>query len=180
VGVVHRGPWNATAALAGAAFYTVVADPDAPTRRVAVVVPHISRWFFAAMLEALESVLREADLDVLLYHVGDAADRRAFSSGSRPGARSTRSWSSHFRIGGRAAVPGTDRPRIPDDISVIGIDDHPLAELTTVSQPVRQQGLLVDQMVFGQLQGQDIERATTMSTKLVIRRSTAPPSWPRR
>ena len=43
-----------------------------------MVVPHISRWFFAAMLEALESVLREADLDVLLYHVGDAADRRAF------------------------------------------------------------------------------------------------------
>jgi uncharacterized membrane protein YeiH len=31
VGVVHRGPWNATAALAGAAFYTVVADLDAPT-----------------------------------------------------------------------------------------------------------------------------------------------------
>ena len=33
--------------------------------------------------------------------------------------------------------------RIPEDISVIGIDDHPLAELTdltTVSQPVRQQG----------------------------------------
>jgi uncharacterized membrane protein YeiH len=30
VGVVHRGPWNATAALAGAAFYTVVADLDAP------------------------------------------------------------------------------------------------------------------------------------------------------
>src|ERR1700723_138123 len=48
------------------------------TRRVAVVVPHISRWFFAAVLEALESVLREADLDVLLYHVGDAADRQAF------------------------------------------------------------------------------------------------------
>ena len=31
VGVVHRGPWNATAALAGAAFYTVIADLDAPT-----------------------------------------------------------------------------------------------------------------------------------------------------
>jgi Transcriptional regulators len=33
--------------------------------------------------------------------------------------------------------------RIPEDISVIGIDNHPLAELTdltTVSQPVRQQG----------------------------------------
>ena len=70
--------------LAVAEELSYVVSPEAsrlsggPTRRVAVVVPHISRWFFAAMLEALESVLREADLDVLLYHVGDAADRQAF------------------------------------------------------------------------------------------------------
>jgi uncharacterized membrane protein YeiH len=31
VGVVHRGPWNATAALAGAACYTVLADLGTPT-----------------------------------------------------------------------------------------------------------------------------------------------------
>jgi uncharacterized membrane protein YeiH len=31
VGVVQRGPWNATAALAGAVVYTVLADLDAPT-----------------------------------------------------------------------------------------------------------------------------------------------------
>jgi LacI family transcriptional regulator, repressor for deo operon, udp, cdd, tsx, nupC, and nupG len=68
--------------------------------------------------------------------------------------------------------------RIPEDISVIGIDDHPLAELTdltTVSQPVRQQGLLAGQMVLGLLQGDDIDRAVTMPTRLVIRQSTSPP-----
>jgi DNA-binding LacI/PurR family transcriptional regulator len=68
--------------------------------------------------------------------------------------------------------------RIPEDISVIGIDGHPLAELTdltTVSQPVRQQGLLAGQMVLGLLQGDDIERAVTVPTRLVIRQSTAPP-----
>src|SRR4029077_15108746 len=68
--------------------------------------------------------------------------------------------------------------RIPEDVSVIGIDDHPLAELTdltTVSQPVRQQGLLAGQMVLGLLQGKDIERAVTVPTRLIIRRSTAPP-----
>jgi len=72
--------------------------------------------------------------------------------------------------------------RIPEDISVIGIDDHPLAELTdltTVSQPVRQQGLLAGQMVLGLLQGDDVERAVTMPTRLVIRQSTAPPRTPR-
>jgi LacI family transcriptional regulator, repressor for deo operon, udp, cdd, tsx, nupC, and nupG len=68
--------------------------------------------------------------------------------------------------------------RVPEDISVIGIDDHPLAELTdltTVSQPVRQQGVLAGQMVLGLLQGEDVERAVTVPTRLIIRRSTAPP-----
>jgi LacI family transcriptional regulator, repressor for deo operon, udp, cdd, tsx, nupC, and nupG len=68
--------------------------------------------------------------------------------------------------------------RIPEDISVIGIDDHPLAELTdltTVRQPVRQQGVLAGQMVLGLLQGEEIEQAVTVPTRLVIRRSTAPP-----
>jgi LacI family repressor for deo operon, udp, cdd, tsx, nupC, and nupG len=41
-------------------------------RRVALVVPHIERWFFGAMVSGLESVLSDAGLDVLLYHVGDA------------------------------------------------------------------------------------------------------------
>ena len=42
--------------------------------------------------------------------------------------------------------------RVPEDISVIGIDDHPLAELTdlsTVGQPVYEQGVLAGQMVLG-------------------------------
>ena len=68
--------------------------------------------------------------------------------------------------------------RIPEDVSVVGIDNHPLAELTdltTVSQPVRQQGLLAARMVLGLLKGEDIERAVTVPTRLVIRQSTAPP-----
>jgi DNA-binding LacI/PurR family transcriptional regulator len=40
---------------------------------------------------------------------------------------------------------------------------------------VRQQGVLAGQMVLGLLQGDDIERAVTVPTRLVIRRSTAPP-----
>jgi len=273
------------------------------TRRVAVVIPHISRWFFAAMLEGLESALHEADLDVLLYHVGDAADRRAFferlparrkvdavvvvgfpvsqaeqlrlglmgvsivaaggQSAAYPyvciddevAARQAMDhliFLGHRRIAMIAAVD-PDQPdwpvisgreqayyaalrdagvaadpslvttvdwgglqgaeamsqllslrepptavyahsdevavgamrtlrraglRIPEDISVIGIDGHPLAELTdltTVSQPVREQGLLAGQMVLGLLQGDDVERAVTVPTRLVIRQSTAPP-----
>ena len=48
------------------------------TGRVALVVPHLSRWFFGSVVEGLDTVLRGADLDVLLYHVGDAQDRHDF------------------------------------------------------------------------------------------------------
>lgn len=295
--------------LAVAEELSYVVSPEASrlsggsTRRVAVVVPHISRWFFAAMLEALESALREADLDVLLYTVGDAADRHAFferlparrkvdavvvlafpvseaerqrlelmgvsivAAGGqsaaypyvciddeaagrqamdhliflghrriamiaafdldapgwpdRPGR--TEAYYSALREAGITADPslvttvdwgglqgaeamgellGLREPptavyahsdevalgairtlrragiRVPEDISVIGIDDHPLAELTdltTVGQPVRQQGVLAGQMVLGLLQGKDVEQAITVPTRLIIRRSTAPP-----
>lgn len=48
------------------------------TGRVAVVVPSINLWFFASMLAGIEGVLRDADLDVLIYHVEGAEDRRLF------------------------------------------------------------------------------------------------------
>lgn len=61
-----------------------VVSPDAAglargtTGRVALVVPHLSRWFFGAVTEGIDSVLRGAELDVLLYHVGDLRDRQDF------------------------------------------------------------------------------------------------------
>lgn len=48
------------------------------TGRVGVLVPHLSRWHFGATVEGIEMVLRSANLDVLLYHVGDTDDRRQF------------------------------------------------------------------------------------------------------
>jgi len=295
--------------LAVAAQLSYVVSPEASrlsggsTRRVALVVPHISRWFFAALLEGLEAVLRDADLDVLLYHVGDAEDRRDFfdrlparrkvdavvvlafpvtelerqrlelmgvsivAAGGQTAAypyvciddeAAARQAVNHLiflghrRIAMIAAVDpdqlgwparpgrslaytsalhdagiaadddlivtvdwggtegadamgqllGLREPptavfahsdevalgairtirraglRVPGDISVIGIDDHPLAELTdlsTVRQPVYQQGALAARMVLGLLRGEEVEQAITVPTQLVIRRSTAPP-----
>lgn len=48
------------------------------TGRVAVVVPAINAWFYSTMLAGIEAVLREADMDVLIYHVEGAKDRAAF------------------------------------------------------------------------------------------------------
>jgi DNA-binding LacI/PurR family transcriptional regulator len=48
------------------------------TRRVALVVPHIDRWFFGAIVGGIEDVLAKADVDLLLYHVGGPEDRKNF------------------------------------------------------------------------------------------------------
>lgn len=67
-----------------AAEHEYVVSPEASrlakgtTGRVALVVPHLSRWFFGSVVEGLDSVLRGADLDVLLYRVGNLRDRRDF------------------------------------------------------------------------------------------------------
>lgn len=52
------------------------------TGTIAVVMPYITRWFFAELLGGVEKVVREAGLDLLLYHVGDTEMRQQyFSSG---------------------------------------------------------------------------------------------------
>ena len=69
--------------------------------------------------------------------------------------------------------------RIPEDMSVVGIDDHPhaaLADLTTVRQPVALQGRLAGELVLGLLRGDDdVEATVEVPTELVVRASTAPP-----
>ena len=249
------------------------------TGRIAVVVPHLDRWFFGAMLAGIESVLRTAELDILLYPVGDIHDRRVFfkrlparrkvdavviiafplepseqrrlelmgvhivAAGGQsvdypyvciddeiagrqamdhliylghrrigmleaidpdqPGLVSRRSaayyaslndagipidpalvesndWGGEHGAESMAKLLSLREPptavyahsdevalgairtlrraglRVPEDISVIGIDDHPLAELTdltTVRQPVHQQGTRAAEMVLSLLQG---------------------------
>lgn len=48
------------------------------TGTVGVVVPHVTRWFFAQAVAGAEQVLREAGLDVLLYSVGGRDGRERF------------------------------------------------------------------------------------------------------
>jgi DNA-binding LacI/PurR family transcriptional regulator len=48
------------------------------TNRVGVVVPNIGTWFYATMLNGIESLLRSRDLDLLLFHVDGSTDRQQF------------------------------------------------------------------------------------------------------
>ena len=294
--------------LAVAEKHAYVVSPEASklaggsTGRVALVIPHLSRWFFGAMVEALDAVFQDADLDVLLYHVGDLEDRRRFfeelparrkvdavvvvafpveererqrlellgvqiiaaggqhavyphvciddlqagrqamnhllSLGHRdiamveavdrdqPTTPSGRSNAYHQALadagiavdprlvvatdwGGEQGADAMARLlstghlptavyahsdevavgairtvrraglRVPEDISVIGIDDHPLAsliDLTTVRQPVTEQGRRAGELLLALLRGDEsVDRAITLPTHLVVRRTTAPP-----
>ncbi|ALE73182.1 LacI family transcriptional regulator [Pseudonocardia sp. EC080610-09] len=273
------------------------------TGRIAVVVPHLARWWFGAALEGLSEVARAAATDVLLYRLGDTESRRAFfdelparrradavvllgfgvderergrldrigvgivSAGTRIGSHPSVSIDEyaagrqavdhllhlgHRRIGmivttdpeldpvqpaGRssayrraladagvpadpglvATVPwspeggaramgellGLPEPptavyahsdevalgavgtlrraglRVPEDVSVIGIDDHPLAALTdlsTVAQPAAEQGAVAARSALAGIAGEPVEPVVTVPTRLVIRGSTAPPA----
>jgi LacI family xylobiose transport system transcriptional regulator len=72
--------------------------------------------------------------------------------------------------------------RAPDDVSVVGYDDIPLADwstprLTTVHQPLRQMAQEATRLVTEpQIAGYDAVPRLDLSTHLVIRESTAPPS----
>ncbi len=76
--------------------------------------------------------------------------------------------------------------RVPEDVSVVGIDGHPLAEqfdLTTVDQDVAAQAERAAAMVLGLLSGDSrdaAEREVVLDTRLVVRGSTGPPPVPGR
>jgi DNA-binding LacI/PurR family transcriptional regulator len=278
------------------------------TRTVAVIVPHVARWFFGEVVQGAEEVLRAAGYDLLLYNLAgdESARKRVFQSGllskradavlvlglrptpeeqerlaetGRPvaivGAATTAGLYSvsiddqhaarlatehlvdlghrriahvggsldtldfvapsarlagyravlrerairHYRdledvgdftvAGGRAAgrrlLSRPDRPTavfaasdemaigvlraarelglvVPDDVSVVGIDDHELAgffDLTTVAQPVREQGRRGAERVLAELTGVHPPQSEVLPVELVVRTSTAPPRDPR-
>lgn len=69
--------------------------------------------------------------------------------------------------------------RIPADVSLVGIDDHPMAELndlTTVRQPVHELGRCAAETVVQVLEGHEAPAVTLLPTHLVVRGSTAPPT----
>ena len=74
--------------------------------------------------------------------------------------------------------------RVPQDLSVAGFDDlllasHVIPRLTTVAQSVEKIGQKATELLLRQIQNPDLPpETTTLDTKLVIRKSTAPPREP--
>ncbi|WP_166345428.1 LacI family DNA-binding transcriptional regulator [Phytoactinopolyspora limicola] len=74
-----------------------------------------------------------------------------------------------------------DGVRVPDDVSVMGVDDHDLAwlfGLTTVAQPVREEGRIAAAYLLDRLRGRDADHAEimTLPTRLIVRTTTAAPA----
>ena len=71
---------------------------------------------------------------------------------------------------------------VPDELSVMGVDDHPLAEafgLSTIRQDVATQGRAAAEMVVRSLRGEAAVPEVLVPHELVIRDSTAsPPATP--
>jgi LacI family repressor for deo operon, udp, cdd, tsx, nupC, and nupG len=90
--------------------------------------------------------------------------------------------SDEIAVGALAAIRRAGL-RVPHDISVVGIDDHPVAalmDLTTVAQPVREQGEIAGQLVVDLIAGREVAPGRSVPTRLVVRGSTAPPRRPAR
>lgn len=106
--------------LEAAARLGYVASPNASrlaggkSRAVAVVVPRITRWFFATVVEAAEETLHQAGYDLLLYNLGgrERARRQLFQAGAlhkRVDAMmliSTPVHTEDLAVVGRLAIPG--------------------------------------------------------------------------
>ena len=70
--------------------------------------------------------------------------------------------------------------RVPEDLSIVGYDDLPMAawttpRLTTVRQPIVEKGRLAARLLIQRLQGQVVGSPPPLETRLVVRNSTAQP-----
>jgi alanine racemase len=70
--------------------------------------------------------------------------------------------------------------RVPEDISIVGYDDLPMAawttpRLTTVRQPIVEKGRLAARLLIQRLQGKVVGSPPPLETSLVVRNSTARP-----
>jgi DNA-binding LacI/PurR family transcriptional regulator len=70
--------------------------------------------------------------------------------------------------------------KVPDDLSVMGFDDLPLASylnptLTTIRQPMRDMGRQATSILFRLLDGAAVENSARVRGELIVRESTSAP-----
>jgi len=139
------------------------------------VVPPLRRQGYLAAHEAADCAVHPD----LVVEAGGSADevrmasRRLLELPDRPTAVFAMSDEQAFGVMLAARDLGL---RIPDDLSVVGVDDHDqsdLVGLTTVRQEVARQGVLAAELLLEVLRGEKV-RHVEVPTELIVRSSTAP------
>ncbi|WP_371931456.1 LacI family DNA-binding transcriptional regulator [Glutamicibacter sp. MNS18] len=136
-----------------------------------------------------ERALRQAGLepDATLYRTADfsidGARQAARQLLGTPGHRPTAIFAASDEMAiGAILAAGELGLQVPGDLSVVGIDDHPLAEvfnLTTVRQQPREQGEQAVAMLLRTIDGREEATGHRIGHQLIVRGSTrreAPPA----
>jgi DNA-binding LacI/PurR family transcriptional regulator len=156
-------------------------EPSAAQTDATSVVGRRMRGYRMA-LEEFEVALEPAQVVVApaTFEGGEAAFLRAWEDGLRPTAVLAMS---DAAAAGVLQAARHLKLRVPDDLSVVGFDDLPLTRftdppLTTVHQPVRRKGEEAARMLLAALSADGARSAEhrVLETRLVVRRSTAPPA----
>jgi LacI family transcriptional regulator len=143
-----------------------------------------------ARIDGYRSALEHAGLafDTSLVRHGDFQHQGGFTRGgelldqpNRPTAIFAGSDQQAFGVYEAARQRGL---RVPEDLSVVGFDELPVARwasppLTTVRQPLVEMGQTAAQMLGDMIDGTSLRtNRIELSTELIVRESTAPPREP--
>lgn len=156
-------------------------------RRIGVVTSRLRPFAIDERLRGIGDGLRSAGLGLeerliasgdFSIESGEAAGQALLSRDDRPTAIFALNDRMAFGVMRAAAALGLHVPR---DLSVIGFDDIPLAELaapslSTVRQPGYALGRAAAGALFAQLDGEPPAASSLIPTEFVIRGSTAAPS----
>ncbi|WP_448809096.1 LacI family DNA-binding transcriptional regulator [Agromyces bauzanensis] len=157
-------------------------------RRIAAITGPEDMMCSLARLDGLRSAMNSAGLEIRPewirfgdFHMSGGRDqaRELLSSPDRPTAIFA---GSDLQALGAIEAARSLGLRVPEDVSIVGYDDIPLAQwmtprLTTVHQPLRRMGEEAARLVIRLSEGTDgTTRRMDLATSLVVRESTAPPA----
>lgn len=148
-----------------------------PTRSHVGNTPTAARRL-AGYLEAIEQAEAPPPVTVTAG-ISVAAGARAFESLPRGRLRPTAvlAMSDMAAIGVMSAAAAAGL-RVPDDLSVVGYDDIPMAAwtnppLTTVRQPIIEKGRLAARLLIQLMKGKAADSPSPLHTSLIVRSSTS-------
>jgi LacI family xylobiose transport system transcriptional regulator len=156
-------------------------------RRIAAITGPEDMMCSLARVDGYRSAMNSAGLEIDPawirfgdFHTtgGEARARELFALDTPPTAVFA---GSDLQAVGAIAAARAAGLSVPDDVSIVGYDDIPLArwmspQLTTVHQPLRKMGESATRLVLGMAEGHEPDTLRMdLATRLVVRDSTAAP-----